>query len=90
MRPTQPNAPSSLEVQGNRGGSYIRLTEIREGMVHIEVGETCVRTIDQEISVAALAAILTWASDQGFQSILDQYWRQPSGTPAIHLDRDLP
>lgn len=78
----------TLEVEGNNGGSYVRVTEVREGMVRLEVGETCVVTVDQEISVAALAAILTHARDRGFQAVLDEYCGRGGGTPALRVDED--
>lgn len=87
--PKLPTLPYSSEVQGNRGGSYIRITPIAEGMVHLEVGETCVVTVQQDISVAALAAILTFASDRGFQKIVDEYLSGGGGSPAISVEHDL-
>ncbi|MDO9334982.1 MAG: hypothetical protein Q7T61_01145 [Caulobacter sp.] len=66
--------PQRVEVEGNNGGSYIRLeaTE-KEGVCFLEVGETCVRTISDKFSVVQLAAILTWADAYGFQRILTEY-----------------
>lgn len=53
--------PIYVEVEGNKGGSYVRLMKASaEGMVHLEVGESCVVTVQQEISVAALAIVLTY------------------------------
>lgn len=78
--------PRSIEVTGNNGGSYVRLTEVGRGMAEIEVGETCVVTVNQKISVSALAAILTSAKDKGFQSILDDYSNR--GGTAFKVDED--
>ena len=58
-------------------------------MKAIAVGETCVHTVDQEISVVALAAILTWAKDRGFQAICDEYYESGYGTPPVSTERDL-
>lgn len=63
-----------IEVDGNRSGSYIKLARSeREGFCAIEVGETCVVTIREEIPVAWLAAILTKARDDGFENVLRAY-----------------
>jgi hypothetical protein len=89
MKRTKPPA-TSFEVQGNRGGSYVRITSIDNGMVHLEVGETCVVTVDQEISVAALAAVLTSAKDNDFQNVVDEYLSRGGGSPEIRVEHDLP
>lgn len=83
-------------VEGNNGGSFIELSDARdtdykprEGMVHLKVGETCIHTIDQDISVCALAAILTWCKDQGFQNILEKYFGYDEyGVDKFTLDED--
>lgn len=69
---------TSLEVDGNKGGSYVRLgsTE-REGFCALEVGETCVVTVRQELPVAWLAAVLTYACDEGWETILQRYGWDP-------------
>jgi hypothetical protein len=78
-----------LNIEGNNGGSYVTITELKtKGMVHLEVGETCVHTVDQNISVSALAAILTWAKDEGFQKIVDSYLSRGGGSPAILVTED--
>jgi hypothetical protein len=58
-------------------------------MVHLQVGETCIRTIDQQISVVALAAILTAAKDRGFQTVVDEYIGYSGGTPVMSVEHDL-
>lgn len=79
--------PQSCSADGNNGGSYVTLRDDgREGFVWLDVGETCVTTIRREISVVALAAILTWAKDYGFERILDEYW--PDKEPGWALDQD--
>ena len=79
----------SLEVEGNNGGSYIRLGRAdQDGFCTLEVGETCIRTISCTISVVALAAILTQCKDDGFQTILDRYHAQGGGSPAFTPDAD--
>lgn len=71
-----PRLLQDISVEGNNGGSYVRIEELEaDGMVRLEVGETCVVTIDQEISVCALAAVLTWAKDLGFEEVLREYER---------------
>jgi len=77
-----------IEIQGNRGGSYVRISVISEGMVHLSVGESCVTTIDQEISVAALAAVLTQCHDEGFQAVVDRYLERGGGSPIISVESD--
>lgn len=84
-----PLPTQSLHVEGNRGGSYITLTETSIGMVRLEVGETCVITVNQEISVAGLAAVLTYCKDRGFQQIIDEYLARGGGQPAISVEHDL-
>lgn len=83
-------------IEGNNGGSYIELEHTLddkgkpiEGMLHLEVGETCIVTVDQSISVAAFACILTQCKSVGFQKMLDDYLRTPNGTyGGIKLDID--
>lgn len=66
--------PQSVEVEGNKGGSYIILRKSeREGWCFLEVGETCVRTMSEEVPVAWLAVVLTIAKDKGFESIVRDY-----------------
>lgn len=88
-----------VSFEGNRGGSYIRVHDAYdkkgrpiEGMMHLEVGETCVRTIDQDISVAGLAMILTAAKDHGLQATVDDYLGTSGamGSPVVSIDHDLP
>ena len=91
MKKPRAPEPKWIEVQGNHGGSFILLTETTEGMVHLEIGETCVRTVDCDISVCALAIILTVAKDRGFQSIVDEYLASTGGrgSPEVRVDRDI-
>lgn len=66
--------PNRIHAEGNSGGSYISMEDIGDGKVALDVGETCVQTVRQEVSVVDLAVILTWAKDYGFQKILDEYY----------------
>lgn len=78
-----------LLVEGSNGGSYVRLRQTgTEGMVELEVGETCVVTVSQHISTAALAAILTCSKDEGFQNVVDRYLSRGGGQPFISVDMD--
>lgn len=81
----EPNLHVTLE--GNKGGSYVRLTttEVDE-VFEIEVGHDCVTAVKaQRISGFALAAILTRAHQIGFgQMLKDLYggdeppkWAEP-------------
>lgn len=92
MRVPRVAYPDRFMVEGNRGGSYILLSteNMPEGMVHLEVGETCIHTVDMDISVAALAIVLTVAKDTGFQKIVDEYCRLPQGVPEIRVEHDPP
>lgn len=93
-------SPDWFEAEGNRGGSIVRLEKVyekdfktvKEGMVRLTVGETCVYTVKQEVSVAGLAVVLTYAKDQGFQKMIDAYMQTPGalGSPEISIDHDLP
>lgn len=93
-------SPDWFEADGNRGGSFVRLSKVwnddfraaKEGMVRLEVGETCIVTVQQDISVAGLAAILTRCKDVGFQKIVDEYLATPNagGCPRISVEHDLP
>lgn len=92
-RPPRVAYPDTLTVEGNNGGSFVTLDKggMPPGMVRLKVGETCVYTVDQEISVVALAAILTWCKDRGFQKIVDEYYAQNGGPVAdgVHVERDI-
>lgn len=90
-------SPDWIEIEGSRGGSFVRLQKawddkgrIIDGMARLEVGETCVVTVQQEISIAALAIVLTAAKDRGFQKVVDEYLATPagSGCPAIRVEAD--
>lgn len=93
-------SPDFFEADGNRGGSFVRLEKVwekdfktvKEGMVKLTVGETCIYTVQQEVSVAGLAAVLTYAKDQGFQKLIDAYMQTPGagGSPRISIEHDLP
>ncbi len=75
-KPKAPDFYASLEVEGNNGGSYVRIErEDNSGDVFLEVGESCVRTVSQKISVVALAGFVTRAKDIGFRKMLeDLHW----------------
>lgn len=53
----------SLEVSGNNGGSYVRLTVDEENTVLMEVGYDCVVTINRRVLVTDLARVLTAADE---------------------------
>ena len=91
--------PDHFEAEGNNGGSFVRISHARddkfrviEGMVRLEVGETCIVTVQQDISVVGLAAILTRCKDIGFQKVVDEYLGTTAagGCPKISVDHDLP
>ncbi|MBN7763716.1 hypothetical protein JYP52_21490 [Nitratireductor aquibiodomus] len=92
-------SPEFFEADGNRGGSLIRIEKVferdfktvKEGMVRLTVGESCVFTCrDLEISVVGLAAVLTQAYDIGFQKVVDAYLAKGGGSPSISVKHDLP
>ena len=65
--------PNRFSADGNNGGSFVTLDETgRDGVVRLRVGNHCVITVDQEISVVALAQVLTFAKDRGFKEILTE------------------
>lgn len=73
-------------IEGNKGGDYVQITETdREGVVHLEVGQCCVVTIDEEVSVMTLASILTIAKDKGFEAVLREAGYQESYLRACSL-----
>ena len=80
----------SVELEGGNGGSYVRVSPEANGMLYLEVGESCVVTVKQKMSVRALAAILTHAHDIGFEKFIEDYLRKGGGQAAIPIDRDLP
>lgn len=72
--------PEFIEVQGNNGGSFVAIARTeRDGVVHLNVGHDCVIRIDQEITAAALAAILAHAKDIGFQKMLEGEYAYQNG-----------
>lgn len=72
--------------EGNNGGSFVTIDPTdREDVVKLRVGNHCVITIDQEIGIVALAQILTFAKDKGFDGILKAEfykWGYYEGIPA--------
>lgn len=90
-RSKDPSFRDACFAEGNRGGSFIELEKTSvEGMLHLCVGETCVITVNQAVSVAGLAAILTYAKDRGFQKVVDEYLETAGGSPVISVDYDMP
>lgn len=58
-------------AEGANGGSYVQFSTVdREGYIGVEVGHSCVRTVRRELPVTWLAAILTHASDVGFDAAM--------------------
>lgn len=65
--------PNRFSAEGNNGGSFITLDDTgKDGVVRLRVGNHCVITVDQEISVVALAQVLTSAKDRGFAAIMKE------------------
>lgn len=72
--------PKSIEVEGNNGGSFIAISEVGEGLVHLRVGENCVMAVDTTISVVALAAILAEVRYRCFEQVLKD-WADRTNIP---------
>lgn len=53
----------SLEVSGNNGGSYVKITTDEENIVLLEVGHDCIMTMKRKVLVTDLARVLTDAQD---------------------------
>lgn len=71
--------PTYVNVEGARGGSYVHLEQSeREGYCRVEVGHSCVVTVDCELPVTWLAAILTNAKDVGFRSAMGDFGQFPA------------
>lgn len=72
--------PVGLNIEGNKGGSFISIdpTE-RDDVVRLRVGHDCVHRIDTKISVFALAAILAHAKDIGFRKMIEDEYSYQSG-----------
>ena len=80
-------AHERFHVEGNKGGSYVTLEPIRDGVLRLGVGDSCVVAINSlEISVVALAALLTSAHDQRIPSAL----RSTIGFPEEWIDEKPP
>jgi hypothetical protein len=63
--------PNRFSGEGNNGGSFVTIDETgTDGVVRLRVGCHCVITVDQDISVVALAQILTTAKDEGFEGMM--------------------
>ena len=53
-----------IEVEGNNGGSFIRLEHSpKDGFCFLSVGHDCVHRVDREIKVVELAELLSNALD---------------------------
>lgn len=48
-----------IEVQGNKGGDYLKIEPRGGNLVYVEVGHCCVVTVKQEMPVEILTAVLT-------------------------------
>ena len=71
--------PTWVEVEGANGGSFVFLEESqRKGFCRVRVGHSCVITVDQDVPVTWLAAILTRAKDAGLKESMGD----PSNFPA--------
>lgn len=74
----KPFVPDQIEVIDERQESYIRIeTTEQPGVVRLQVGDVCIRAINQEINVAVLAAILTRSKDIGFRKMLEDHGWEP-------------
>jgi hypothetical protein len=80
-----------------RGGSLIRVRHALDdkfnpipGMAHLEVGETCIYTVNQDISIQGLACLLTYCRDIGFEKVLSDYLVSPGamGSADSRIDKD--
>lgn len=63
-----------VEVEGARGGSFVALSKHENpGWCYLEVGHSCVGTVQAGLPVTWLAAVLTRAKDRG--------WLEAMGDP---------
>lgn len=73
-----PHNRLSVEIQGDDGASFVRLgTTDLSGVVHLRVADAGIVTIDEEIPVATLAAVLSHARRIGWDDMLALYGRRP-------------
>jgi hypothetical protein len=70
---------NAVEVEGANGGSYVRVEgNDTESGCRISVGHSCVTTVDCDIPVTWLAAILTNAHDVGFVNAMGDKAKFPA------------
>jgi hypothetical protein len=70
---------NAVEVEGASGGSYVRIEgNDTEGGCHLTVGHSCVTTVDMDIPVTWLAAVLTHAKDIGWENAMGEKWLFPA------------
>ncbi len=62
-----------VALEGANGGSFVEIEETEtEGQCHIRVGHSCVVTVNCELPVTWLAAILTHAKNIGFENAMGE------------------
>lgn len=49
---------SEIYVDGNNGGDYIYIKDLKDGQVKLEVGSSCVNIINKEVPVEFITGIL--------------------------------
>lgn len=48
----------SLYAEGNNGGDFIQITDLKDGTIQLKSGNCCVKSIDAIVPVEFLSAIL--------------------------------
>lgn len=51
--------PKVLEVRGNNDGNFVKVSQIDDRYLQIEIGDCCVHTLNIKISAEALSSFLT-------------------------------
>jgi hypothetical protein len=82
----------AFELRSATGGSFVRVEQNSEqaaaGMCRVEAGLHCVVTVDDIMSVDALAAMLTVCKRVGYGIVLQRANATERGAPMTFLDRD--
>lgn len=70
----------------NFDNSYsVSIQKTPDGSIHLEVQENSIITVSRSLTVEALATVLTFVNNKGFQNILDEHYEEATGVDKVNL-----
>lgn len=67
-------------AEGNNGGDYIKIENKKDGLIHLEVGSSCIVLLDKIVPVEFMTGVLNntmFENDFDINKIIDNFgWEQ--------------